>query len=113
MRAMVEKLTVIGLPGDGASGRWRELFDIDWDLLDEQDLIEITNDVGLRRCPSSPPRGGGPRRRPPARLGGAGVADSAVVRALAKLSRGAAGCRPTSSSRRDRSTRSARSSRPR
>lgn len=52
MRAMVEKLTVIGLPGD--SGYWQqphELFDINWDLLDEQDVIEITNDVALRRVP--------------------------------------------------------------
>lgn len=52
MRAMVEKLTVIGLPGD--SGYWQqphELFDINWDLLDEEDIIEITNDVGLRRVP--------------------------------------------------------------
>lgn len=52
MRTMVEKLTVIGLPGD--SGYWQqphELFDISWDLLDEQGIIEITNDVGLRRVP--------------------------------------------------------------
>lgn len=52
MRAMVEKLTVIGLPGEG--GYWQqphELFDINWDLLDHQDVIEITNDVGLRRVP--------------------------------------------------------------
>src|SRR5690606_3244576 len=52
MRAMVDKLTGIGLPGD--SGYWQqphELFDINWDLLDEEDVIEITNDVGLRRVP--------------------------------------------------------------
>lgn len=52
MRAMVEKLTVIGLPGD--NGFWQmanDLFDIDWDLLDEQDLIVITNAVGLERTP--------------------------------------------------------------
>ncbi|WP_309129205.1 WYL domain-containing protein [Microbacterium sp.] len=52
MRSMVEKLTVIGLPGD--SGYWQlpqEMFDIDWDLLDEHDVIEITNDVALRRVP--------------------------------------------------------------
>ncbi|MFJ6652248.1 helix-turn-helix transcriptional regulator [Microbacterium sp. NPDC091313] len=52
MRAMVEKLTVIGLPGDG--GFWQlphELFDIDWDLLDERDVISITNTVGLERSP--------------------------------------------------------------
>lgn len=52
MRAMVEKLTVIGLPGD--RGYWQmanDLFDIDWDLLDQQDLIVITNAVGLERAP--------------------------------------------------------------
>jgi len=52
MRAMVETLTVIGLPGDG--GYWQmanDLFDIDWDLLDERDLIVITNAVGLERAP--------------------------------------------------------------
>ena len=49
---MVEKLTVIGLPGDG--GYWQmanDLFDIDWDLLDERDIIVITNSVGLERSP--------------------------------------------------------------
>ncbi|WP_206476518.1 YafY family protein [Microbacterium sp. KRD172] len=52
MRSMVEKLTVIGLPGD--AGYWQqphEMFDINWDLLDEEGVIEITNDVGLRRVP--------------------------------------------------------------
>lgn len=52
MRSMVEKLTVIGLPGDG--GYWQmanDLFDIDWDLLDTQDIIVITNSVGLERSP--------------------------------------------------------------
>ncbi|MBW9093889.1 WYL domain-containing protein [Microbacterium jejuense] len=52
MRSMVEKLTVIGLPGD--RGYWQmanDLFDIDWDLLDERDLIVITNAVGLERAP--------------------------------------------------------------
>lgn len=52
MRGMVEKLTVIGLPGEG--GYWQqphEMFDINWDLLDQEDVVEITNDVGLRRVP--------------------------------------------------------------
>ncbi|GAA1988269.1 WYL domain-containing protein [Microbacterium pumilum] len=52
MRAMVERLTVIGLPGDG--GYWQmanDLFDIDWELLDERDIIVITNSVGLERSP--------------------------------------------------------------
>ncbi len=52
MRRLVEKLTVIGLPGD--NGYWQqphEMFDIDWDLLDEHGIIEITNEVGLRQVP--------------------------------------------------------------
>jgi len=52
MRSMVEKLTVIGLPGDG--GYWQmanDLFDIDWDLLDQREIIVITNSVGLERSP--------------------------------------------------------------
>jgi len=52
MRQMVEKLTVIGLPGE--AGFWQmpnELFDINWDLLDEQGVIAITNSVGLERSP--------------------------------------------------------------
>jgi proteasome accessory factor C len=52
MREMVEKLTVIGRPGEG--GYWQlpnDLFDIDWDLLDEQDRIVITNAVALEGSP--------------------------------------------------------------
>jgi proteasome accessory factor C len=52
MRQLVERLTVIGLPGDG--GYWQmsnDLFDIDWDLLDRDDLIVITHAVGLERAP--------------------------------------------------------------
>lgn len=94
MRAMVEKLTVIGLPGD--QGYWQqpqELFDINWDLLDEQGIIEITNDVGLRRAPKLT------AREAAALLAGLqlvaavpSVAESGVIAGLiAKLSRGAAG----------------------
>lgn len=92
MRAMVEKLTVIGLPGEG--GFWQmanDLFDIDWDLLDEQDLIVITNAVGLERTPRLS------AREAAALLAGLqlaaslpGVGDSEVVQGLlAKLARGA------------------------
>ncbi len=94
MRAMVEKLTVIGLPGDG--GFWQmanDLFDIDWDLLDAQDLIVITNTVGLERTP----RLTAPEAA--ALLAGLrvaatlpGVGDSGIVQGLlAKLARGASG----------------------
>ncbi|GAT73118.1 helix-turn-helix transcriptional regulator [Microbacterium hydrocarbonoxydans] len=93
MRSMVEKLTVIGLPGD--SGYWQqpqEMFDINWDLLDEEDVIEITNDVALRRVPRFT------AREAAALLAGLqmvaavpAVSDSGLVAGLiSKLSRGAA-----------------------
>ncbi len=93
MRSMVEKLTVIGLPGD--SGFWQqpqELFDINWDLLDDEDVIEITNDVALRRVPRFT------AREAAALLAGLqmvaavpAVSDSGLVAGLiSKLSRGAA-----------------------
>ena len=91
LRSMVEKLTVIGLPGEG--GFWQmanDLFDIDWDLLDQQDLIVITNAVGLERAPRLT------AREAAALLAGLqlaaslpGVGDSDVVQGLlAKLARG-------------------------
>ena len=93
MRAMVEKLTVIGLPGE--SGFWQqpqEMFDINWDLLDQEDVIEITNDVALRRVPRFT------AREAAALLAGLqmvaavpAVSDSGLVAGLiSKLSRGAA-----------------------
>ncbi|MGB4137184.1 MAG: WYL domain-containing protein [Microbacterium sp.] len=93
LRGMVEKLTVIGLPGE--AGYWQqpqELFDIDWDLLDERDVIEITNDVALRRVPRFT------AKEAAALLAGLqlvaalpAVSDSGLVAGLiAKLSRGAA-----------------------
>lgn len=92
MRSMVEKLTVIGLPGE--RGYWQmsnDLFDIDWDLLDERDLIVITNSVGLERSPKLT------AREAAALLAGLqlartlpGFGDSALFTALlAKLARGA------------------------
>jgi proteasome accessory factor C len=92
MRTMVEKLTVIGLPGDG--GFWQlpnDLFDIDWDLLDSQDVISITNTVGLERSPRLT------AREAAALLAGLqlartlpGLGDSELVNGLlAKLARGA------------------------
>lgn len=92
MREMVQKLTVIGLPGDG--GYWQlpnDLFDIDWDLLDERDLIVITHTVGLQRSPKLT------AREAAALLAGLqlarslpGIGDSEVVTGLiAKLARGA------------------------
>ncbi|MDF2916733.1 MAG: hypothetical protein K0S70_950 [Microbacterium sp.] len=92
MRSMVEKLTVIGLPGEG--GFWQmanDLFDIDWDLLDREDRIVITNTVGLQRSPRLT------AREAAALLAGLqlaasvpGVGDSGIVQGLlAKLARGA------------------------
>lgn len=92
MRGMVEKLTVIGLPGE--RGYWQmanDLFDIDWDLLDERDLIVITNSVGLERSPKLT------AREAAALLAGLqlartipGVGDTELFAGLlAKLSRGA------------------------
>lgn len=97
MRAMVEKLTVIGRPGDG--GFWQlphDLFDIDWDLLDQRDVIVITNSVGLERAPRLT------AREAAALLAGLqlaralpGVRDSDLVAGLlAKLARGAASTPP-------------------
>lgn len=92
MRSMVEKLTVIGLPGeDGFWQQPQEMFDIDWDLLDQQDVIEITNDVALRRVPRFT------AREASALLAGLqlvaavpAVSESGLVAGLiAKLSRGA------------------------
>lgn len=94
MREMVEKLTVIGLPGD--RGYWQmanDLFDIDWDLLDERDIIVITNSVGLERAPKLT------TREAAALLAGLqlartipGVGDTELYAGLlAKLARGAAG----------------------
>lgn len=94
MRSMVEKLTVIGLPGD--RGYWQmanDLFDIDWDLLDERDIIVITNSVGLERAPKLT------TREAAALLAGLqlartipGVGDTELYTGLlAKLARGAAG----------------------
>jgi proteasome accessory factor C len=92
MREMVEKLTVIGRPGDG--GYWQlpnDLFDIDWDLLDQQDRIALTHTVGLEHAPRLT------AREAAALLAGLqltgslpGLGDSDIVGGLlAKLSRGA------------------------
>jgi proteasome accessory factor C len=92
MREMVQRLTMIGLPGD--SGFWQlphDLFDIDWDLLEERDVVSITNSVGLER---SPRLTAGEAAALLAGLrvatGLPGVGDSDVLRGLlAKLARGA------------------------
>jgi proteasome accessory factor C len=93
MRTMVRQLTMIGRPGD--AGYWQmpnDLFDIDWELLDEQDIIVITNTVALERAPKLT------AREAAALLAGLqlarslpGVGSSEVVTGLlAKLAKGAA-----------------------
>ncbi len=97
MRAMVERLTVIGLPGE--RGYWQlphDLFDIDWDLLDREDVIAITNTVGLERSPRLT------AREAAALLAGLQLARSLpgfgdndlVAGLLGKLARGAAAAPP-------------------
>nr|WP_194716884.1 WYL domain-containing protein [Microbacterium sp. CFBP 13617] len=97
MRAMVERLTVIGLPGE--QGYWQlphDLFDIDWDLLDREDVIAITNTVGLERSPRLT------AREAAALLAGLqlarslpGIGDNDLVSGLlSKLARGAAAAPP-------------------
>ncbi|MDL9979841.1 helix-turn-helix transcriptional regulator [Microbacterium sp. ASV49] len=93
MRRMVQQLTMIGRPGD--AGYWQmpnDLFDIDWELLEEQDTIVITNTVALERAPKLT------AREAAALLAGLqlarslpGVASSEVANGLlAKLEKGAA-----------------------
>ncbi|MGF3055194.1 helix-turn-helix transcriptional regulator [Microbacterium sp. YY-01] len=94
MRQMVHMLTLIGLPGE--SGHWQqphELFDINWSLLENEDIIEITNDVALHRVPRLT------SREAAALLAGLKmttalpqIADSQLVAGLmSKLARGASG----------------------
>ncbi|GAA3660664.1 helix-turn-helix transcriptional regulator [Microbacterium marinilacus] len=92
MRQIVEKLTVIGRPGHGDYVQMPDdLFDINWDLLEQQDVIEITQAVGLERAPRLT------AREAAALLAGLrlasslpGVAGSEVLTGLlAKLSHGA------------------------
>ncbi|MGW9111894.1 helix-turn-helix transcriptional regulator [Microbacterium sp. NPDC055683] len=52
MRRLVQRLPLIGLPGeDGYFQMPNEMFDIDWDLLDEHDAIRISEKVALERAP--------------------------------------------------------------
>ncbi len=93
MRAMVEKLTLIGHPGDSGYHQMpHEQFDINWDLLDHDDVIELTNVVSLHRVPRFT------AREAAALLAGLQlvasvpqVAESGLISGLlAKLARGAA-----------------------
>ncbi|GAA4189202.1 WYL domain-containing protein [Microbacterium oryzae] len=92
MRRLVRRLPLIGLPGeDGWFQMPNEMFDIDWDLLDEHDAILIKEKVALDRAPRLT------AREAAALLAGLqlargipGVADSEVYgRLVEKLARGA------------------------
>lgn len=52
MQQLVEKLTVIGLPGEDDFFQMpNDLFDINWDLLDDAGIIQITHHPALQRPP--------------------------------------------------------------
>ena len=52
MRRIVQRLPLIGLPGaDGYYQMPNEMFEIDWDLLEEQDVILINEKIALDRAP--------------------------------------------------------------
>ena len=87
LRRLAEGLVVIGLP----EGMHHELFDIDWDLLDERDELQLLNTVAFERAPRLT------AREAAALLAGLQLAQSApgvatgetVPALIAKLSRGA------------------------
>lgn len=94
MRRLVRRLPLIGLPGeDGWYQMPNEMFDIDWDLLEEHDVILIKEKVALDRAPRLT------AREAAALLAGLqlargipGVADTEVyARLVEKLARGASG----------------------
>jgi len=51
MRAQVERITGMGVPGTTKTYGPEDLFDIDWDALDEHDQIFITNRVVIDDAP--------------------------------------------------------------
>ncbi|MFC4244723.1 helix-turn-helix transcriptional regulator [Gryllotalpicola reticulitermitis] len=51
MRAQVERITGMGVPGSTKTYGPEDLFDIDWDALDERDEIFITNRVVIDDAP--------------------------------------------------------------
>ncbi|MDX2375307.1 WYL domain-containing protein [Microbacterium sp. LRZ72] len=87
LRRLAEGLVVIGLP----EGMHHELFDIDWDLLDERDELQLLNTVAFERAPRLT------AREAAALLAGLQLAQSApgirgssiVPGLIAKLARGA------------------------
>ncbi|HAQ60295.1 MAG TPA: WYL domain-containing protein [Microbacterium sp.] len=87
LRRLAEGLVVIGLP----EGMHNDLFDIDWDLLDERDELQLLNTVAFERVPRLTAREAAALLAGLQLAGSApGVADQGVIPGLiAKLSRGA------------------------
>ncbi len=87
LRRLAEGLVVIGLP----DGMHNDLFDIDWDLLDEHDELQLLNTVAFERAPRLTAREAAALLAGLQLAGAApGVAAQGVVPGLiAKLSRGA------------------------
>jgi proteasome accessory factor C len=96
MRAQVERITGMGIPGVTKTYGPEDLFDIDWDALDDRDEIVITNRVVIDDAPRFS------AREAAALIAGLqylqaipGAADSDVLAGLiAKLARGASATPP-------------------
>jgi proteasome accessory factor C len=96
MRAQVERITGMGVPGTTKTYGPEDLFDIDWDALDERDQIFITNRVVIDDAPRFS------AREAAALIAGLqylqaipGTADTdALASLIAKLSRGASATPP-------------------
>jgi proteasome accessory factor C len=96
MRSQVERITGMGVPGSTATYGPEDLFDIDWDALDDADEIFITNRVAIDDAPRFS------AREAAALIAGLqylqslpGRSDTAALTALiAKLARGASATPP-------------------
>ncbi|WP_022880698.1 helix-turn-helix transcriptional regulator [Gryllotalpicola ginsengisoli] len=96
LRAQVERITGLGVPGATATYGPEDLFDIDWDALDDADEIYLTNRVAIDDAPKFS------AREAAALIAGLqylqalpGRADGAAIATLmAKLSRGASATPP-------------------
>lgn len=97
MRELVMRIPFVGTPsGGGYASLHNDLFDIDWDALDDDDTIRITQIVGLDRTPRLTAREAAALVAG-LQIAGAfpGVGDSGVYSGLVrKLSRGAASAPP-------------------
>jgi len=51
VRELVALLAVSGVPGDSGSYQHQDLFDINWDVFEESDIVELWNHVALDATP--------------------------------------------------------------